>query len=252
MVTPGVSRGTRIMDCWRWRSAEGSVLPITMKISACGFSAPGDPPLAPVDHVLVTVALDAGGDVGGVGGGHVGLGHRERRGGSGRRAAAAASVFAARVCRTWRAPPCCLCPGAEQFSAVGARPRLRPVISASGAYCRLVSPAPCSPGRNRCPQPSRPCLSARSSASTGTVLQGPQRFSSAASCSLKHRPRPGKRGRVHELEQHGPQFLGPLVKTELHQLSSSPHRGQSGSDQGLDQGADLLEPLARPSGRGRT
>ena len=34
--------------------------------------------------------------------------------------------------------------GAEQFSASGAIHGLRPVISASGAYCRLVSPAPCS------------------------------------------------------------------------------------------------------------
>jgi len=32
--------------------------------------------------------------------------------------------------------------GAEQFSASGAIAPLRPVISASGAYCRLVSPAP--------------------------------------------------------------------------------------------------------------
>ena len=32
--------------------------------------------------------------------------------------------------------------GAAQFSASGAIAPLRPVISASGAYCRLVSPAP--------------------------------------------------------------------------------------------------------------
>ena len=32
--------------------------------------------------------------------------------------------------------------GAEQLSASGAIHGLRPVISASGAYCRLVSPAP--------------------------------------------------------------------------------------------------------------
>jgi hypothetical protein len=33
--------------------------------------------------------------------------------------------------------------GAAQFSAAGAMDGLRPVISASGAYCTLVSPAPC-------------------------------------------------------------------------------------------------------------
>ena len=33
MVRPGVSRGTSTIDCWRWVSASGSVLPMTMKIS---------------------------------------------------------------------------------------------------------------------------------------------------------------------------------------------------------------------------
>ena len=49
--------------------------------------------------------------------------------------------------------------GAAQFSASGASAGLCPVISASGAYCRLVSPAPpeC-PGRNRFHSPrSRAC-----------------------------------------------------------------------------------------------
>jgi hypothetical protein len=32
--------------------------------------------------------------------------------------------------------------GADEFTASGAMRGLRPVISASGAYCRLVSPAP--------------------------------------------------------------------------------------------------------------
>jgi hypothetical protein len=39
--------------------------------------------------------------------------------------------------------------GAEQFIASGASSGLRPLISASGAYCRFVRPAPCSPDRNR-------------------------------------------------------------------------------------------------------
>ena len=48
----------------------------------------GDPPLAPVDDVLVAVPPDRGADVRGVGGGHVGLGHREGRADLPRRAAA--------------------------------------------------------------------------------------------------------------------------------------------------------------------
>jgi hypothetical protein len=39
-VTPGVSRGTRIIDCWRWRRPSGSVLPMTMKILQRGSAAP--------------------------------------------------------------------------------------------------------------------------------------------------------------------------------------------------------------------
>ena len=34
-----------------------------------------DPPFAPVDHIVVPIALDAGGDVGGIAGGHIGFGH---------------------------------------------------------------------------------------------------------------------------------------------------------------------------------
>src|SRR5665647_3895066 len=60
--------------------------------------------------------------------------------------------------------------GAEQFSAAGARWALRPVISASGAYCRFVSPAPCSPGRKRFHRP-RARASALSSWSTGALVQ---------------------------------------------------------------------------------
>ena len=70
---------------------------------------PGDPPLAPVEHVVVAVALDAQGDVGGVA-------RRPRRArswrtpsGSRPRAAGAATCPAARACRTSSAPPCCRC-----------------------------------------------------------------------------------------------------------------------------------------------
>jgi hypothetical protein len=41
MRTPGVAFGTRIMDCWRWRSGwSGAVLPITIRISQSSFIAP--------------------------------------------------------------------------------------------------------------------------------------------------------------------------------------------------------------------
>ncbi len=70
--------------------------------------------------------------------------------------------------------------GAAQFVTVGASCGERPMISASGAYCRLVSPAPYSEsGRKRF---HRPCLraSAFSSSTTGTVSHGE---SSRARCS---------------------------------------------------------------------
>ncbi len=169
------------MDCWRWRSAEGSVLPITMKISACGFSAPVIHHLRPLItysspsrsmRVAMLVASEeaTSGSV---------IANEERiwPSSSGRSQRFCCSGVP-NVASTSMLPVS----GAEQFSAAGARPRLRPVISASGAYCRLVSPAPCSPGRNRFHSPLA-LASARSSASTGTVLQA-QRFSSAASCSL--------------------------------------------------------------------
>ena len=73
--------------------------------------------------------------------------------------------------------------GAEQLSASGAIHGLRPVISASGAYCRLVSPAPweCVAGRNRF---HKPCAraSALSSPMTGGVSH---RFGALSACSRK-------------------------------------------------------------------
>ena len=59
--------------------------------------------------------------------------------------------------------------GAAQLVAAGAIRGLRPMISASGAYCRLVRPAPCSPGRKRFHRPRRRA-SAASSASSGGGL----------------------------------------------------------------------------------
>ena len=74
--------------------------------------------------------------------------------------------------------------GAEQLSASGAIHGLRPVISASGAYCRFVSPAPCSwiGGRKRFHRPrSRAC--ALSASMTGGVAHR----SSACSTSSRKR-----------------------------------------------------------------
>src|SRR6266481_9620426 len=48
MVTPGVSNGTRIMDCCLWRAAEGSVLPMKMEILQRGSPAPDDHHLRPL------------------------------------------------------------------------------------------------------------------------------------------------------------------------------------------------------------
>ncbi|MNO66351.1 hypothetical protein D3C76_571370 [compost metagenome] len=46
---------------------------------AARVADPARPPLAAIDHVVVAVADDAGLDVGGVRGGHLRLGHQERR-----------------------------------------------------------------------------------------------------------------------------------------------------------------------------
>ena len=40
MATPGVSIGTRIIDCWRWRSAAGLLLPMKIAILHRGSPAP--------------------------------------------------------------------------------------------------------------------------------------------------------------------------------------------------------------------
>src|SRR2546429_9912892 len=48
VLTPGVSNGTRIMDCCLWRGAEGSVLPMRMNILQRGSPAPDDHHLRPL------------------------------------------------------------------------------------------------------------------------------------------------------------------------------------------------------------
>ena len=83
--------------------------------------------------------------------------------------------------------------GAEQLSASGAIHGLRPVISASGAYCRFVSPAPCSwiGGRNRFHRP-RSRASALSSSMTGGV---PHRSSAVLDLARGSAAPPGRRTR---------------------------------------------------------
>src|SRR4051794_23373377 len=81
--------------------------------------------------------------------------------------------------------------GAEQFSASGASQGLRPVISASGAYCRLVRPAPWSwiGGRKRFHRP-RSRAPALSPSMTGGVPHG------SSACSTSSRKR-GSAGYTH-------------------------------------------------------
>ena len=171
----------------------GSVLPITMKISRVGVHRAGDPPLAAVDDVLVAVALDAGGDVGGVGGGDVGLGHRERRADLGRRAAARASAPSARRCRTCASTSMLPVSGAAQFSAAG-----REVAAAAGDL-----------GERRVLQVGQPGAVAARRAGRGSTARarGPRRAapaapgrvvqahgsSSAAQLLVRRPARPGRR-----------------------------------------------------------
>ena len=111
IVTPGVSTGTSTIDCCRYGAALGVGLAHRDQELAARVERAGGPPLAAGDDVLVAVALDPGGDVGRVRGGDVRLGHRERRTGSCRPAAAPATAASAPACRAGAAAPCCRCPG---------------------------------------------------------------------------------------------------------------------------------------------
>ncbi len=145
-LTPGVSRGTRIIDCWRCRSASGSVLPITMKISAAGLIAPVIHHLRPLTtysspsrRIVVEMFVAS----------------EEATSGSviakaDRISPASSGVSQRSFCSSLpNSESTSMLPvsGAAQLNAAGARWPLRPVISASGAYCRFVRPAPRSPGR---------------------------------------------------------------------------------------------------------
>ena len=51
--------------------------------TAARMGGAGDEPFAPVDDVVVLIANDRGGDIGRIGGGHIGFGHPEGRTGLG-------------------------------------------------------------------------------------------------------------------------------------------------------------------------
>ena len=177
--TPGVSRGTRIIDCWRCRSADGSVLPMTMKIVAFGFIAPVIHHLRPLMtysspsrsiRVAMLVASEEA---------TVGLGHRERRADLAVEQRVAATASSARRCRTVRAPPCCRCRGRSSSSPAAARWLLRPVISARAAYWRLVRPAhPAHPGGT-----GSTARALRASARSSPMIGAESQPSGSAGCS---------------------------------------------------------------------
>ena len=135
--------------------------------------------------------------------------------------------------------------GAAQLSAAGARWPLRPVISASGAYCRLVSPAPCSPGRKRFHRPRRRA-SARSSASDRHRVPGPRVVELRR--AARGRPaRPGRRGSSMKSSSRCAQLLGLGVEREVHQsvllqcaLRPAASRGWTASPIVVEAGADGL------------
>ena len=78
---------------------------------AVGVHRAGRPPLAAGDDVLVAVADDAGGDLGGVRRGHVGLGHAERRPDLGVEQRLEPLLLLLRRAELGAAAPCCRCRG---------------------------------------------------------------------------------------------------------------------------------------------
>ena len=152
-VTPGVSIGTRIIEWRRCGSASGSETPMRIANLHAGRRRAARPPLVRVDHVVVAVALDAARDVGGVASSRPTARSSRSTSGSRRRAAARATAPAAAACRTGRGSPCCRC-RAPRSSWPRRAAADAPMISHSGAYSRLVSPAPCSAsGRKRFQRP---------------------------------------------------------------------------------------------------
>src|SRR5262245_35727302 len=153
MVTPGVSIGTRIMDCCRCFGADGSVLPMKMAILHRGSPAPDVHHLWPLmtyqspsrmmrDWILVASEEATSGSV---------MAKQERI------LPSSSGVSQRSLCSglPYRSMVSILpVSGAEQLKTSDAIVE-RPITSHSGAYSRLVSPAPCSlSGRNRFHRPS--------------------------------------------------------------------------------------------------
>ena len=168
---PGVSRSTRIIDCWRCRSADGSVLPITMKTLQSGFIAPVIHHLRPLmtysspsrtmdSSTLVASDEATSGSV---------MAKAERIWASSRgRSHCCFCSSVPNMCSTSMLPVS----GALQLSAAGAIWMLRPVISAIGAYCRLVRPP--SSGAPGSAKFHRPRLRASARRSSMTGGEGPR------------------------------------------------------------------------------
>ena len=186
----GCHASTRIIDCWRCRSATGSVLPMTMKIWQLGFIAPVIHHLRPLmTYSSPSRTIDSA-DVGGVGGGDVGLGHRERRPDVAVQQRAAASAPSARPCRTCASTSMLPVSGAAQFSAAGrggcCDRRSRRAARTAGSSGR----APCSPGRKRFHSPrARACVAQL--LQHGDRVPGPRVVKGGAAA----RGRPPRRGR---------------------------------------------------------
>ncbi len=173
------------MDCWRRMSSpSGSVLPITMKILQSGFIAPEMYHLRPVmtysspSRSMCVVMFVASEEA--TSGSVIANAERISPASSG-----SSHCFFCPSSANWASTSMFPVSGAAQFVAVGASCGLRPVISASGAYWRLVRPAPCSAsGRKRFHRPWRRA-SAFSSSTTRGVSQGEARRArcSWATCS---------------------------------------------------------------------
>ena len=157
----------------------GSVLPITMRIAQSGFIAPEMYHLRPVmtysspSRSIRVVMLVASEDA--TSGSVIANAERISPASSG-----SSHCFFCRSSPNWASTSMFPVSGAAQFVAVGARCGERPVISASGAYWRLVRPAPYSvSGRKRFHRPCRRA-SAFSSSITAGVSHGE---ASRARCS---------------------------------------------------------------------
>ena len=141
MVTPGVSLGTMIIDCCRWRSAlSGSLFPIKINTLQRGSFAPDDHHLWPlitysspsrtIDASILVASEDA--TAGSV------IAKQERI--SPRSKGLSHCSCCSGV--PYRAKTSILpVSGAEQLNT-SADQSARPMISHNGAYSRLVNPAP--------------------------------------------------------------------------------------------------------------